>query len=103
VQLQERTPTAAEQTIIDRARALLANRPAKAFVLMDGDTVLYSEIKAPADADSLFFGLSIGKTVTSMALWKAICSGPAKRIKERSRALLHLEARYVASQKSAHP
>jgi galactoside O-acetyltransferase len=28
---------------------------------------------------------------------------PAKRIKERSRALLDLEARYVASQKSANP
>jgi CubicO group peptidase (beta-lactamase class C family) len=83
VQLQERTPTAAEQTIIDRARALLANRPAKAFVLMDGDTVLYSEIKAPADADSLFFGFSMGKTVTSMAVGKAICS---RKLKLETRA-----------------
>ena len=68
VQLQKRTPTAAEQAIIDRARALVANRPAKALVLMDGDTVLYSETKAPADADSVFFGFSMGKTVTAMAV-----------------------------------
>ena len=42
VQLQKGAPTSAEQVIIDRARALVANRPAKALVLMDGDTVLYS-------------------------------------------------------------
>lgn len=78
VQLQKRTPTAAEQTIIDKARALVANRPAKAFVLMDGDTVLYSETKAPADADSVFFGFSMGKTVTAMAVGQAICTGKLK-------------------------
>ncbi len=78
VQLQKRTPTAAEQAIIERARALVANRPAKAFVLMDGDTVLYSETKAPADADSVFFGFSMGKTVTAMAVGQAICAGKLK-------------------------
>jgi hypothetical protein len=88
--------------LIGLAHYWIIGQPKRLF-LMDGDTVLYSEIKGPADADSLFFGLSIGKTVTSMAMGKAICSGPAKRIKERSRALLDLEARYVASQKSANP
>ncbi len=78
VQLQKRTPTTAEQAIIDQARALVANRPAKAFVLMDGDTVLYSEIKAPADVDSVFFGFSMGKTVTAMAVGQAICAGKLK-------------------------
>ena len=78
VQLQKRAPTAAEQAIIDRARALVANRPAKAFALMDGDSVLYSEFKAPADADSVFFGFSMGKTVTAMAVGQAICAGKLK-------------------------
>ena len=78
VQLQKRTPTAAEQVIIDRARALVTNRPAKAFALMDGDAVLYSEFKAPADADSVFFGFSMGKTVTAMAVGQAICAGKLK-------------------------
>ena len=78
VQLQKRAPTAAEQAIIDRARALVANRPAKAFALMDGDSVLYSEYKVPADADSVFFGFSMGKTVTAMAVGQAICAGKLK-------------------------
>ena len=78
VQLQKGAPTTAEQLIIDRARALVANRPAKALVLMDGDTVLYSETKAPADADSVFFGFSMGKTVTAMAVGQAICAGKLK-------------------------
>ena len=45
---------------------------------MDGDTVAYSEIKAPADADSVFFGFSMGKTVTSMGVGQAICAGKLK-------------------------
>jgi len=77
-QLQKRAPTAAEQSIIDRARTLVANRPAKAFVLMDGDMVVYSEIKAPANEDSVFFGFSMGKTVTAMAVGQAICAGKLK-------------------------
>jgi len=77
-QLQKRPPSTAEQIIIDKARTLVANRPAKAFVLMDGDSVVYSETKAPADANSVFFGFSMGKTVTSMAVGQAICAGKMK-------------------------
>lgn len=74
-QLQTRVPTSVEQSVVDRAHALMASRPAKAFVLMDGDSVVYSETKAPADADSVFFGFSMGKTVTAMAVGQAICAG----------------------------
>lgn len=78
IALRQRTPTAAEQQVIDRARQLVANRPAKAFALMDGDAVVYSETKAPADAESVFFGFSMGKTVTAMAVGQAICAGKLK-------------------------
>lgn len=78
VALRQRTPTAAEQQVIDRARQLVANRPAKAFALMDGDAVVYSETKAPADAESVFFGFSMGKTVTAMAVGQAICANKLK-------------------------
>ncbi len=74
VPLRNRTPTVAEQALIQRAPALVANRPAKAFALMDGDSVLYTGFNAPADADSVFFGFSMGKTVTAMAVGKAICA-----------------------------
>jgi CubicO group peptidase (beta-lactamase class C family) len=76
--LRQRTPIAAEQQVIDRARQLVANRPAKAFALMDGDAVVYSETKAPADAESVFFGFSMGKTVTAMAVGQAICANKLK-------------------------
>lgn len=78
VSLRQRTPTAAEQLVIDRARSLVANRPAKAFALLDGDAVVYSETKAPADLESVFFGYSMGKTVTAMAVGQAICAGKLK-------------------------
>lgn len=63
VALRQRAATAAEQLVIDRARSLVANRPAKAFALLEGDAVLYSETKAPADAESVFFGFSMGKSL----------------------------------------
>lgn len=78
VTLRQRTPIEAEQRVIERARSLLANRPAKAFALLDGDAVMYSDTKAPADAESVFFGFSMGKTVTAMAVGQAICAGKLK-------------------------
>lgn len=75
VALRQRAPNAAEQAVIDRARQLVASRPAKAFALMDGDTIVYSETKAPANNESIFFGFSMGKTVTAMAVGQAICAG----------------------------
>lgn len=72
-ELHQRAPTSGEQAVIDKARSLLANRPAKAVALIDGDNVVYADFKAPADANSLFYGYSMGKTVTSMAAGKAIC------------------------------
>lgn len=73
--LDSRTAQSAEQTVINEAHSLMVNRPAKAFALLDGDKVLYTEFKAPADESSLFFGFSMGKTVTSMAVGQAICAG----------------------------
>lgn len=78
VQLQKATPTAQEQAVIERARTLFANRPAKAIALMDGAKVLYQEYKAPADDDSYLSGFSMGKTVTAMAVGQALCDGKLK-------------------------
>ena len=73
--LNARVVQATEQTVINEARTLMANRPAKAFALLDGDNVLHTEFKAPADSNSLFFGFSMGKTITAMAVGQAICAG----------------------------
>lgn len=69
-----RAPTSDEEAVVALARNLLASRPAKAIALLDGDKVVFLEYKAPAGADSVFFGASMGKTVTSMIVGKAICS-----------------------------
>jgi CubicO group peptidase (beta-lactamase class C family) len=76
--LRQRAPTVPEQQVIDRVRQLLANRPAKAFALLDGDAVIYSETKSPTDAETLIFGYSVGKTVTAMAVGQAICANKLK-------------------------
>jgi CubicO group peptidase (beta-lactamase class C family) len=73
--LGARVPIKDEEAVIAYARGLLASKPAKAIALMDGDKVVYLEYKAPAGPDSIFFGASMGKTVTSMIAGKAICTG----------------------------
>ncbi len=73
--LNTRAPSVGEKPLVDRARALVGQRPAKAFGLMDGNTIVYSAFNAPADSESLFFGMSMGKTVTAMAVGQAICAG----------------------------
>lgn len=73
--LNTRAPSAGESALVDRARSLVGQRPAKAFALLDGNTIVYSAFNAPADSESLFFGMSMGKTVTAMAVGQAICAG----------------------------
>jgi len=78
VMLKSREPTAAEKLVIERVQQLMANTPAKAFVLMDGDTVVYTQFNAPANAETMILGFSMGKTVTAMAVGKAICADKLK-------------------------
>jgi CubicO group peptidase (beta-lactamase class C family) len=75
VQLRRREPTAAEAPLVERARRLVAAHPAKAFVLMDSDNVVFEQTVTPAQSSSLFFGFSMGKTVTAMAAGQAVCAG----------------------------
>jgi CubicO group peptidase (beta-lactamase class C family) len=68
-----RTPTAREQTVIDRARAAQSRTSPAAVVLMDGDTVVYAWQRN--EAARLYWGASIGKSILSMAVGQAICAG----------------------------
>jgi CubicO group peptidase (beta-lactamase class C family) len=70
-----RSPTAEEKKVVDKAKELFANRPAKVIALIDGRDVVYKDFKAPANDDSYLFSFSMGKTITSMAVGKAICAG----------------------------
>ncbi|MEO6292523.1 MAG: serine hydrolase, partial [Burkholderiaceae bacterium] len=75
VTLNNRTASNAELSVVSRARQLLAVRSAKAIALVDGADIVYIEYKQPANESSVFFGASVGKTMTAMAVGKAICAG----------------------------
>ena len=70
-----RSPNKNEVAVVEKAKAILDNSSAKAIALIDGDEIIWSGYKAPADSSSRFLSYSIGKTVTAMAIGKAICAG----------------------------
>lgn len=72
--LPQRSPTAQEQAIIDKADALIRSKPAKAIALVAGDEIVWTKFQDPKDADKLFMSMSVGKTITALAAGKAICS-----------------------------
>lgn len=74
-ELINRAPTAQELPIIERAKELLGNTSAKSIAMVDGNEVIWVGFKAPASDSTRFLSFSVGKTVTSMGVGKAICSG----------------------------
>lgn len=86
-QIEERAPTSTEQQVINRAQSLLNHSTAKALVLIDDGKVVYQGYKAPADSSSTFHGFSMTKTVTSMSVGQALCSGKL-RMETRADELL---------------
>ena len=74
-ELINREPTSQELPIIERAKELLANTSAKSIAMVDGNEVVWVGFKGPASDSTRFLSFSVGKTVTSMGIGKAICSG----------------------------
>jgi CubicO group peptidase (beta-lactamase class C family) len=70
-----REPADDEVAIVEKAKALFAGRPVKVMALIAGHDVIYKQAKAPVTEDSYLFSFSMGKTITSMAVGKAICAG----------------------------
>jgi CubicO group peptidase (beta-lactamase class C family) len=73
--LTRRTPTPDEAKIVERAKALLINKSAKAIALIDGRNIVYMDFKSPVNAESTLMSFNVGNTVTGMAVGKAICAG----------------------------
>jgi CubicO group peptidase (beta-lactamase class C family) len=69
-----RSPTAAEKPIIEKAMQLFQSSSAKSMALMNGNEVVWVGYKAPTNNKTNFMSFSVGKTVTSMAVGKAICA-----------------------------
>lgn len=74
----QRPPQEKEKAVVEHAARLLANTTAKAILLADGNQIVYVAYKAPAEAQSRFFSMSMGKSVTSAAIGKAICADQLK-------------------------
>lgn len=74
-ELISRATTTQELPIIEKAKELLANTSAKSIAMVDGNEVVWVGFKKPASDSTRFLSFSVGKTVTSMGVGKAICSG----------------------------
>lgn len=80
-----REPRGREIEIVRRAQDLLANSASKSFALIDGNEVVWLGYKSPASSNSRFLSMSVGKTVTAMAVGAAMCKGylkPTTRVGE---------------------
>lgn len=80
-----REPRGREIEIVRRAQDLLANSESKSFALIDGNEVVWLGYKSPASSNSRFLSMSVGKTVTAMAVGAAMCAGylkPTTRVGE---------------------
>ena len=97
VALKRREPTAAERSVADHARNLMATKRARAFALLDGDTVVHEQYNAPANTDSVLFGLSMGKTVTAMAVGQAVCQGKLKLETKASDVVLEVSGKALGN------
>lgn len=73
-----REPRDKEIEAVARAQQLLANSESKSFALINGNEVVWLGYKAPASNNSRFLSMSIGKTVTAMAVGAAMCEGKLK-------------------------
>lgn len=73
-----RKPTPEEAEVVRRAEALLAGSSGKAMALISGNEVVWAGFKPPASRSRLFMGFSMGKTITALAVGKAICAGKLK-------------------------
>jgi CubicO group peptidase (beta-lactamase class C family) len=70
-----RDPKEPEKPIVEKAQQLFERSSAKAMALIDGNQVVWIRYKSPATSAKRFLSFSVGKTVTAMAVGKAICEG----------------------------
>lgn len=97
ITIPRREPLPSEKSAIERANFLLANRSAKAIFLLDGINVVFAGYKSPASEKSIFTSASMGKTVTTMAVGKAICAGKMKLTDRAGDILPELDKTYLGT------
>ena len=75
LELKASAPTNPEAALIKRAQDILQNSSTKFMALMDGSDLVWSAAKTPLPENRRLFSMSMsmGKTVTSLAVGAAIC------------------------------
>ncbi len=71
--LTSQEPKGQEQTVIDALKRVFNASSMRGVVLLNGDTVVHTALKEGISKDALFYGLSVGKTVTAIAAGQAVC------------------------------
>ena len=71
--LNVRAPDPQEQSVVDAAKRIFNASSIRAFALLHGDKVIHASWKDGVPQDALFYGLSVGKTVTAIAAGQAVC------------------------------
>lgn len=90
--LKPRAPEGDEIQVVELAKAFFPNSNVKAMALVSGDEVVWQSLKSPVQPDSHLFGFSLGKTVTAMAVGKAICANAISLDQTLSQAVPELGA-----------
>lgn len=68
------------------ANEILEEKGKLALLLADGDTILYEGHRAPSSPESVNMGLSMGKTLTGLAIGKALCEQKISSLQEKGKA-----------------
>lgn len=92
-EIHRREPTSNELPVVEKAKYVFAKRPGKVIVLIEGRNVVYEDSKAPASEDSYLHSFSMAKTITSMAVGKAICAGTLKFSTRADEAIPELQGK----------
>lgn len=71
--LNARAPDLQEQSVVDAAKRVFNASSIRGLALIHGDKVIHASWKDGVPQDALFYGLSIGKTVTAIAAGQAVC------------------------------
>lgn len=70
--------------IVEEANDVLRHENASALVLVNGKGIIYENYKYDMSPKTLLLGLSMTKSITSMAVGKALCSGRIKNINDNA-------------------
>ena len=69
----ERPPASTEQNFVQKVEKYFQESPAKAIAVIDGSDIVFLDTKFPANRYSRFLSFSMGKTITTLAIGKAMC------------------------------